>query len=145
MDEEIFPEEADGVITFLNTERLSRRKDTLGDIFHGLLIPENEELKNKDMGKRRKEVFTEEEVRKTCNKEQKLIDKFTEENRVSDIKFMFSEGISPERIAEGTKLTLEKVKKILKTNSIYGGPGICPHSLLTYLADPDSQLHLQDG
>ena len=57
MDEEIFPEEADGVITFLNTERLSRRKDTLGDIFHNLLIPENEELKNKDMEKRRKEVF----------------------------------------------------------------------------------------
>ena len=57
MDEEIFPEEADGVITFLNTERLSRRKDTLGDIFHDLLIPGNEELKNKDMEKRRKEVF----------------------------------------------------------------------------------------
>ena len=57
MDEEIFPEEADGVITFLNTERLSMRKDTLGDIFHGLLISGNEELKNKDMGKRRKEVF----------------------------------------------------------------------------------------
>lgn len=57
MDEETFPEEADGVITFLNTERLSRRKDTLGDIFHDLLIPGNEELKNKDMEKRRKEVF----------------------------------------------------------------------------------------
>ena len=50
MDEEIFPEEADGVITFWNTERLSRRKDTLGDIFHDHLIPGNEELKNKDMG-----------------------------------------------------------------------------------------------
>ena len=57
MDEEIFPEEADGVITFMNTERLSRRKDTLGDIFHDLLIPGNEEMKNKDMEKRRKEVF----------------------------------------------------------------------------------------
>ena len=64
MDEEIFHEEADGVITFLNTERLSRRKDTLGDIFHDLLIPGNEELKNKDMEKRRKEVFTEDEERK---------------------------------------------------------------------------------
>ena len=64
MDEETFPEEADGVITFLNTERLSRRKDTLGDIFHDLLIPGNEELKNKDMEKRRKEVFTEDEERK---------------------------------------------------------------------------------
>ena len=111
MDEEIFHEEADGVITFLNTERLSRRKDTLGDIFHNLLIPENEELKNKYMGKRRKEVFTEEEVRKTCNEEQKLVDKFTEEDRISDIKFMYTEGISPEKIAKGTKLTLEKVKK----------------------------------
>ena len=57
MDEEIFPEEADGIITFLNTERLSRRKDTLGGIFHSLLIPGNEKLKNKDMEKRRKEVF----------------------------------------------------------------------------------------
>ena len=100
MDEETFPEEADGVITFLNTERLSRRKDTLGDIFHDLLISGNEELKNKDMGKRRKEVFTEEEVRKTCNEKQKLVDKFTEENRISDIKFMYTEGISPEKIAK---------------------------------------------
>ena len=114
MDEEIFPEEADGVITFMNTERLSRRKDTLGDIFHGLLIPGNEELKNKDMEKRRKEIFTEEEVRKMCIEEQKLVDKFTEENRISDIKFMYTEGISPEKIAKGTKLTLEKVKKILE-------------------------------
>ena len=57
MKEEIFLEEADGVIMFLNTERLSRRKDTLGDIFHDLLIPVNEELKNKDMEKRIKEVF----------------------------------------------------------------------------------------
>lgn len=57
MDEEIFPEEADGVIMFLNIERLSRRKDTLGDIFHDLLIPRNEELKNKDVEKRRKVVF----------------------------------------------------------------------------------------
>ena len=114
MDEEIFPEEADGVIMFLNTERLSRRKDTLGDIFHDLLIPGNEELKNKDMEKRRKEVFTEEEERKMCIEEQKLVDKFTEENRISDIKFMYTEGISPEKIAKGTKLTLEKVKKILE-------------------------------
>lgn len=30
--------------------------------------------------------FTEEEERKTCNEEQKLVDKFTEENQVSDIK-----------------------------------------------------------
>lgn len=57
MGEEIIPEEAGGVIMFLNIERLSRRKDTLGDIFHDLLIPGNEELKNKDMEKRRKEVF----------------------------------------------------------------------------------------
>ena len=114
MNEEIFPEEADGVIIFLNTERLSGRKDTLGDIFHDLLVPGNVELKNKDMEKRRKEVFTEEEVRKMCIEEQKLVDKFTEENRISDIKFMYTEGISPEKIAKGTKLTLEKVKKILE-------------------------------
>ena len=114
MNEEIFPEEADGVIIFLNIERLSGRKDTLGDIFHDLLVPGNVELKNKDMEKRRKEVFTEEEVRKMCIEEQKLVDKFTEENRISDIKFMYTEGISPEKIAKGTKLTLEKVKKILE-------------------------------
>ena len=95
MNEEIFPEEADGVIIFLNTERLSGRKDTLGDIFYDLLVHGNVELKNKEMEKRRKEVFT-------------------EENRISDIKFMYTEGISPEKIAKGTKLTLEKVKKILE-------------------------------
>ena len=114
MNEEIFPEEADGVIIFLNTERLSGRKDTLGDIFHDLLVPGNVELKNKDMEKRRKEVFTDEEIRKMCIEEQKLVDKFTEKNRISDIKFMYTEGISPEKIAKGTKLTLEKVKKILE-------------------------------
>ena len=54
MDEEIFPEEADGVITFWNTERLSRRKDTLGDIFHDLLIPGNEEQRH---GKEKKGSF----------------------------------------------------------------------------------------
>ena len=101
--------------------------------------------RTKTWKKEERKFFIEEEERKTCNEEQKLVDKFTEENRVSDIKFMFSEGISPERIAEVTKLSLEKIKKILKTNSIYGGPGICPHSPLAYLADPASQLHLQDG
>ena len=114
MDEEFFPEEADGVIMLLNTEKLSKRSDVLGDIFSDLLVPGNVELKNKDMEKRRKEVFTEEEVRKMCIEEQKLVDKFTEENRISDIKFMYTEGISPEKIAKGTKLTLEKVKKILE-------------------------------
>ena len=102
-------------------------------------------MKNKDVGQNRKGFYTADKERKTCNEEQKLVDKVTEENRVSDIKFMFSEGISPERIAEVTKLSLEKIKKILETNSIYGGPGICPHSPLAYLADPASQLHLQDG
>ena len=101
--------------------------------------------RTKTWKKEERKFFIEEEERKTCNEEQKLVDKFTEENRVSDIKFMYTEGISPEKIAKGTKLSLEKIKKILETNSIYGGPGICPHSLLTYLADPDSQLHLQYG
>ena len=57
MDEEFFPEEADGVIMLLNTEKLSKRSDTLGDIFSDLLVPGNVELKNRDMEKRRKEVF----------------------------------------------------------------------------------------
>ena len=57
MDEENIPEEAGGVFMFLNIERLFRRKDTIVDIFHDLLIPGNEEMKNKDMEKRRKEVF----------------------------------------------------------------------------------------
>ena len=102
------------VIMLLNTEKLSKRSDALGDIFSDLLVSGNVELKNKDMEKRRKEVFTKEEVRKMCIEEQKLVDKFTEENRISDIKFMYTEGISPEKIAKGTKLTLEKVKKILE-------------------------------
>ena len=72
-------------------------------------------MKNKDMKREERKFFTEEEERKMCIEEQKLVDKSTEENRVSDIKFMFSEGISPERIAEGTKLPLEKIKKILET------------------------------
>ena len=118
MDEENIPEEADGVIIFLNIERLSRRKDTLGDIFHDLLISGNEELKNKDMGKRRKEVFTEEEVRKMCYEEQKmherLLEHALEKSRIQDIKFMASRGITADEISEGINYPLEKVKKILE-------------------------------
>ena len=63
MDEETFPEEADGVITFLNTERLSRRKDTLGDIFHDLLIPGNEEQRH---GKEKKGSFLQKSMKERC-------------------------------------------------------------------------------
>ena len=73
----------------------------------------------KDMEKRRKEIFTEEEVIKMCYEEQKLVEKFAEEiaekKRIPDIKFMASRGISAEDISEGTQLPLEKVKKILET------------------------------
>ena len=107
----------------LNTEKLSKRSDALGDIFSDLLVPGNVELKNKYMEKRRKEVFTEEEVRKMCYEEQKLVEKFAKEiaeeiaekKRIPDIKFMASRGISAEDISEGTQLPLEKVKKILET------------------------------
>ena len=110
---------SDGVIMLLNTEKLSKRSDALGDIFSDLLVPGNVELKNKDMEKRRKEIFTEEEVIKMCYEEQKLVEKFAEEiaekKRIPDIKFMASRGISAEDISEGTQLPLEKVKKILET------------------------------
>ena len=114
MDEEIFPEEANGVIMFLNMEKLSRRKDALGDIFHDLLVSGNVELKNKDMETRRKEVFTEEEETRMCYEERKLVEEMTEEYRIKDIKFMYSEGISPEKISKGINYPLEKVKKILE-------------------------------
>ena len=115
MNEEIFPEEADGVIIFLNTERLSERKDTLGDIFHDLLVPGNVELKNKDMEKRRKEVFTEEEVRKMCYEEQKMHERLMEPFKIKSIKYMHSLGASAEDISKKTDEPLEKVKKILET------------------------------
>ena len=103
-------------------EKLSKRSDALGEIFHDLLVPGNEKLENKDMEKRRTEVFTEEEVRNMCYEEQKLVEKFAEEiakeiaekKRIPDIKFMASRGISAEDISEGTQLPLEKVKKILE-------------------------------
>ena len=104
-------------------EKLSKRSDALGEIFHDLLVPGNEKLENKDMEKRRTEVFTEEEVRNMCYEEQKLVEKFAEEiaeeiaekKRIPDIKFMASRGISAEDISKGTQLPLEKVKKILET------------------------------
>ena len=118
MDEEIFPGEADGVIMILNMERLSRRKDTLGDIFHDLLVPGNVELKNRDMEKRRKEVFTEEEEIAMCYEEQKmherLLDAALEKHRIKDIKFMHSLGASAEEISKGIDIPLNKVKKILE-------------------------------
>ena len=99
-------------------EKLSKRSDALGEIFHDLLVPGNEKLENKDMEKRRTEVFTEEEGRNMCYEEQKLVEKFAEEiaekKRIPDIKFMASRGISAEDISEGTQLPLETVKKILE-------------------------------
>ena len=118
MDEEFFPEEADGVIMLLNTEKLSKRSDTLGDIFSDLLVPGNVELKNRDMEKRRKEVFTEEEELAMCYEEQKMHERLLErresKNRIEDIKFMASHGITAEEISEGINYPLEKVKKILE-------------------------------
>ena len=73
MDEEIFLEEADGVIMFLNTERLSRRKDTLGDIFHDLLIPGNEEFKNKDMKKGERKFLQKRRKRRCVLKSRDLL------------------------------------------------------------------------
>ena len=46
---------------------------------------------------------------------ERLIEYALEKKRAQDIKFMYSEGISPERIAKGVNLPLEKVKKILET------------------------------
>ena len=46
---------------------------------------------------------------------ERLIEYALEKKRAQDIKFMYSEGISPERIAKGINLPLEKVKKILET------------------------------
>ena len=115
MDEEFFPEEADGVIMLLNTEKLSKRSDALGDIFSDLLVPGNVELKNKDMEKRRKEVFTEEEVRKMCYEEQKMHERLMEPFKIKSIKYMHSLGASAEDISKKTDEPLEKVKKILET------------------------------
>ena len=75
-------------------------------------------MKNKDMEKRRKEVFTEEEVRKMCYEEQKmherLLEHALEKSRIQDIKFMASRGITADEISEGINYPLEKVKKILE-------------------------------
>ena len=110
MDEEFFPEEADGVIMLLNTEKLSKRNDALGDIFSDLLVPGNVELKKKDMEKRRKEVFTEEEELAMCYEEQKMHERLLErresKNRIEDIKFMASHGITAEEISEGINYPL---------------------------------------
>ena len=111
MDEEFFPEEADGVIMLLNTEKLSKRSDALGDIFSDLLVPGNVELKNKDMEKRRKEIFTEEEVRKMCYEEQKMHERLMEPFKIKSIKYMHSLGASAEDISKKTDEPLEKVKK----------------------------------
>ena len=98
----------------MDKKKLSRRKDALGDIFHDLLVLGNVEFKNKDMETRRKEVFTEEEETRMCYEERKLVEEMTEEYRIKDIKFMYSEGISPEKISKGINYPLEKVKKILE-------------------------------
>ena len=54
-----------------------------------------------------------------CYEEQKMHERLLErresKNRIEDIKFMASRGISAEDISEGTQLPLEKVKKILET------------------------------
>ena len=55
-----------------------------------------------------------------CIEEQKLVDKFTEENRVSDIKFMFSEGILWKELQKELNFHQRKSKRFLRRNSKYG-------------------------
>ena len=47
--------------------------------------------------------------------ERKMHERLMEPFMIKSIKFMYAEGISPERIAKGVNLPLEKVKKILET------------------------------
>ena len=50
-----------------------------------------------------------------CYEEQKMHERLMEPFMIKSIKFMYAEGISPEKIAKGINLPLEKVKKILET------------------------------
>ena len=53
-----------------------------------------------------------------CYEEQKMHERLLErresKNRIEDIKFMASHGITAEEISEGINYPLEKVKKILE-------------------------------
>ena len=133
MNERAFPEVANGIIILLNLKKLSDRNDELGEISRDLLASGEEEVKNEHVRKRMKEVFTNEEVKKMCLEEERFlkseakklvkeqekkieekIEKKIEEKETEHVRFMFfSLGATPEKISEGIKMPLEKVKAIL--------------------------------
>ena len=91
------------------------------------------DIKNESVRKRVKAVFTKEEEKSMCIEEERLIKsiakkmaneqvkkieekqaKKIEENEIAHVKFMFfSLGATPEKISEGIKMPLERVKAIL--------------------------------
>ena len=133
MDERAFPEVANGIIILLNLKKLAERNDELGEISRDLLANGAEDIKNESVRKRVKEVFTKEEEKSMCIEEERLIKsiakkmaneqvkkieekqaKKIEENEIAHVKFMFfSLGATPEKISEGIKMPLERVKAIL--------------------------------
>ena len=133
MDKRAFPDIVNGIIILLNLKKLAERNDELGEISRDLLANGAEDIKNESVRKRVKEVFTKEEEKSMCIEEERLIKsiakkmaneqvkkieekqaKKIEENEIAHVKFMFfSLGATPEKISEGIKMPLERVKAIL--------------------------------
>ena len=73
MDERVFPEVANGIIILLNLQKLAEMDDELGEIARDLISKDEKGIKNKHVRKRVKEVFTDNEVKKMCIEEERLI------------------------------------------------------------------------
>ena len=75
----LFPVVANGVMIFLNLNKLSQRKDEIGEICHDLLAPGGVKLRNSAMEKRRKEAFTKKVVKEMCKYVRAICDEENEE------------------------------------------------------------------
>lgn len=75
----LFPVVANGVMIFLNLNKLSQRKDEIGEICHDLLAPGGVKLRNSAMEKRRKIAFTKKVVKEMCKYVKAICDEENEE------------------------------------------------------------------
>lgn len=114
---------------FLNLNKLSQRKDEIGEICHDFLAPGGVKLRNSAMEKRRKKAFTKKVVKEMCKYIKAICDEENEElikkaeNLANEyniikkqnaglIKILITEGFSDKEIASRANLTLKEVEAV---------------------------------
>ena len=124
-----FPSIAKGVIILMNINKLSERKDEVGDICRDLLTPGGNVLTNSAMEKQRKKVFSKKVEEEMCQYVRDIVDSekaeliarnedLTARNEgltntvIFAVNSMRSKGMTDQEIAVALHLSLSEVKAI---------------------------------